>query len=179
MSRLGLGMRLVLALTTMLVLGFPPRKILHFALQVEWVVLEMGGQRGGLSGTLKGWRGGACRALMIYVMASSLKVQGIGDATSETKSHDVIGCSGAAHKQLSLLGRWAMLPSLCAKVSSPASLHPLGGSVRLGTAHISSQFCSFHFCNIPVEYHDYMQHYRCNTNTDIDYALEFSGYVIS
>ena len=179
MSRLGLRMRLVLALTTMLVLGLPPRKILHFALQVEWVMLEMGGQRGGLSGTLKGWGGGACRALTIYVMASSLKVQGIGDATSKTKSHDVISCSGAAHKQLSLLGRWAMLPSLCAGVSSPASLHLLGGSVRLGTAHISSRSCSFHYCNIPVEYHDYMQHYRYNTNTDIDYALEFSGYVIS
>ena len=101
-------------------------------------MLEMGGQRGGLSGTLKGRRGGACRALTIYVMASSLKVQGIGDATSETKSHDVIGCSGAAHKQLGLLGRWTVLPSLRAGVSSPASLHLLGGSVRLGTAHISS-----------------------------------------
>ena len=137
-NRLGLGMRLVSALTTMLVLRFPPRKIFHFPLQVEWVMLEMGGQRGGLSGTLKGRRGGACRALAIYVMASSLKVQGIGDATSETKSHDVIGCSGAAHKQLGLLGRWAVLPSLCAGVSSPASLHLLGGSVRLGAALISS-----------------------------------------
>ena len=153
-------MRLVLALTTMLVFGLPPRKILHFALQVERVMLEMGGQRGGLSSTLKGWRGGACRALTIYVMASSLKVQGIGDATSKTKSHDVISCSGAAHKQLSLLGRWAVLPSLRAGVSSPTSLHLLGGSVRLGATHISSRFCSFHFCNIPVEYHDYMQYYR-------------------
>ena len=46
MNRLGLGMRLVSALTTMLVLRFPPRKILHFALQVKWVMLEMGGGRG-------------------------------------------------------------------------------------------------------------------------------------
>ena len=46
MSRLGLGMRLVSGLTTMLVLGLSPRKILHFALQVEWVVLEMGGAEG-------------------------------------------------------------------------------------------------------------------------------------
>ena len=171
-------MRLVSALT-MLVLGLPSRKILHFPLQVEWVMLEMGGQRGGLSGTLKGWRGSTCRALAIYIMASSLKVQGIGDATSKTKSHDVISCSGAAHKQLSLLGRWAVLPSLRAGVSSPASLYLLGGSVWLGATHISSRFRSFHFCNIPVKYHDYMQHYRYNTNTDIDYALEFSGYVIS
>ena len=153
-------MRLVSALTTMLVLGLPPRKILHFALQVEWVMLEMGGQRGGLSGTLKGWRGVACRALAIYVMTSSLKVQGIGDATSKTKSHDVISCSGAAHKQLSLLCRWAVLSSLRAGVSSPASLHLLGWSVRLGAVHISSRFCSFHFCNIPVECHNYMQYYH-------------------
>ena len=105
-------------------------------------MLEMGGQRGGLSGTLKGRRGGACRALAIHIMASSLKVQGIGDATSKTKSHDVFGCSGAAHKQLGLLGRWAVLPSLRAGVSSPVSLRSLGGSVRLGAAQISSRFCS-------------------------------------
>ena len=160
-------MRLVSALTTMLVLGLPSRKIFHFALQVEWVMLEMGGQRGGLSSTLKGWGGGACRALTIYIMASSLKVQGIGDATSKTKSHDVISCSGAAHKQLSLLCRWAMLSSLRAGVSSPASLHLLGGSVRLGAAQISGRFCPFHFSNIPVEY---MQHYRYITNMDTDYA---------
>ena len=128
----------MLALTAMLVLGLSSRKVLHFPLQVEWVMLEMGWQGGGLSGTLKGRGGGACRALTIYIMASSLKVQGIGDATSKTESHDVISCSRAAHKQLGLLSRWAVLPSLCAGVSSPASLHLLGGSMQLGAAQISS-----------------------------------------
>ena len=144
----------MLALTAMLVLGLSARKIFHFPLQVEWVMLEMGGQRGGLSGTLKSWGGGTCRALAIYVMASSLKVQGIGDTTSKTKSHDIISCSRAAHKQLGLLSRWAMLPSLCAGVSSSASLHLLGGSVQFGATQISSRFCPFHFCNTPVEYHN-------------------------
>ena len=152
-------MRLVLALTAMLVLGLSSRKVLHFPLQVERVVLKMGGQRGGLSRTLKGWGGGAGRALAIYVMASSLKIQGIGDATSKTESHDIIGCSCAAHKQLGLLSRWAVLPSLRAGVSSPASLHLLGGSVQLGAAQISSRFSPLHFCNTPVEYHNDKQYY--------------------
>ena len=104
-------------------------------------------------------------------MASSLKIQGIGDATSKTESHDIISCSCAAHKQLGLLSRWAMLPSLRAGVSSSASLHLLGGSVQLGAAQISSRFCPFHFCNTPVECHN------CNQYCII--LLEFSGDVIS
>lgn len=41
-------------LTTMLVSGLAMRKILHLPLQVEWVMVELGGKWRWLAGTLKG-----------------------------------------------------------------------------------------------------------------------------